>query len=90
MPPSTETIAETIAQALRQRMRGEVLVDEITLTRYATDMSMYEIRPLVVVVPQDVEDVVAVVWCLFLPSLPPWCCYLPANTPRTFLSLWWV
>jgi glycolate oxidase len=36
-------------------------VDEKTLTRYATDMSIYEIRPLVVVVPQDVEDVVAVV-----------------------------
>jgi FAD/FMN-containing dehydrogenase len=57
MPPSSETVA----QALRQRMRGEVLVDERTLTRYATDMSMYEIRPLAVVVPQDVEDVVAVV-----------------------------
>lgn len=42
-------------------MRGEVLVDERTLTRYATDMSIYGIRPLVVVIPQDVEDVVAVV-----------------------------
>jgi glycolate oxidase len=42
-------------------MRGEVLVDERTLTRYATDMSIYEVHPLVVVIPQDVEDVVAVV-----------------------------
>ena len=42
-------------------MRGEVLVDERTLTRYATDMSMYEVRPLAVVMPQDLEDVVAVV-----------------------------
>jgi glycolate oxidase len=53
--------SETVAHALRQRVRGEVLIDEKTLTRYATDMSIYEIRPLVVVFPQDVEDVVAVV-----------------------------
>jgi FAD/FMN-containing dehydrogenase len=51
----------TIAQALGKRMRGEILTDERTLTRYATDMSMYRIRPLVVVFPQDLEDVVAVV-----------------------------
>ncbi|MCP4542688.1 MAG: FAD-binding oxidoreductase [Chloroflexi bacterium] len=57
MPQSNETVA----QALRQRMRGEVLADERTLTRYATDMSMYEIRPLAVVVPQDLEDVTTVV-----------------------------
>ncbi len=57
MPPSSETIAH----ALRQRVRGEVLADERTLTRYATDMSAYRIRPLAVVVPQDVEDVAAAV-----------------------------
>jgi glycolate oxidase len=51
----------TIAQALGQRVRGEILTDERTLTRYATDMSMYQVRPLVVVLPQDLEDVVAVV-----------------------------
>jgi glycolate oxidase len=50
-----------LGQALRQRVRGEVLVDERTLARYATDMSMYQICPLAVVVPQDLEDVVAVV-----------------------------
>ena len=48
---------EKLSQALRQRIRGDVLVDEKTLNRYATDQSMYEIRPLVVVIPQDVEDV---------------------------------
>lgn len=46
---------------MRQRVRGEVLADERTLTRYATDMSMYRIRPLAVVVHQDVEDVAAAV-----------------------------
>ena len=58
MMPSS---SEKIAHALRQRMRGEVLADERTLTRYATDMSMYRIRPLAVVVPQDVKDVAAAV-----------------------------
>jgi len=52
---------EKIGQALRQRVRGEVLTDEKTLTRYATDQSMYQISPLVVVIPQDLEDVVATV-----------------------------
>jgi FAD/FMN-containing dehydrogenase len=49
------------SQALAQRVRGEVLDDERTLTRYATDMSMYQIRPLAVVFPRDLEDVVNVV-----------------------------
>lgn len=57
MPASSELIG----QALQQQVRGEVFVDERTLTRHATDMSMYEIRPLAVVFPQDLEDMVAVV-----------------------------
>jgi glycolate oxidase len=54
-------LSKAASQALRQRVRGEVLTDERTLTRYATDMSMYQVRPLAVVVPQDLEDVVAAV-----------------------------
>jgi FAD/FMN-containing dehydrogenase len=38
-----------------------VLDDDKTLDRYATDFSIYRVRPLVVVFPQDLEDVVAVV-----------------------------
>jgi glycolate oxidase len=53
--------SEQMGQALRRRVRGDVLVDEKTLTRYATDQSIYEIRPLAVVVPRDLEDVVATV-----------------------------
>lgn len=52
---------EKIYEALRQRVRGDVLVDEKTLTRDATDQSIYQIHPLTVVVPQDLEDVVATV-----------------------------
>ena len=51
---------EKIGQALRRLVRGPVRADDKTLDRYATDQSMYQIRPLVVVFPQDLEDVVAV------------------------------
>ena len=52
---------EKVGAALRERVSGEVSTDERTLTRYATDQSMYEIRPLVVVHPRDLADVLAVV-----------------------------
>ena len=52
-------MSEKISQSLKRQVRGEVLQDEKTLTRYATDMSIYEVRPLAVVVPRDLEDVVA-------------------------------
>ena len=44
---------EKIYETLRQRVRGDVLVDEKTLTRYATDQSIYEICLLAVVVPRQ-------------------------------------
>jgi glycolate oxidase len=52
---------ETIGPALQERVRGEVRTDERTLARNATDQSMYEVRPLAVVYPRDLEDVHAVV-----------------------------
>ncbi len=54
-------MTEKLTQALRHRIRGDILVDEKTLNRYATDQSMYKIRPLVVVIPQNLEDVVETV-----------------------------
>ena len=53
--------SEQVAQALRARVGGEVLVDERTLDRYSTDQSMYQVRPLAVVIPNDLGDVVATV-----------------------------
>ena len=53
--------AETIRQALEERVSGQVLADARTLERYATDQSMYQVCPLAVVVPQDLKDVVTVV-----------------------------
>ena len=52
---------DLLGQALQQRIKGEVRTDERTLSQYATDQSMYLIRPLAVVFPRDVEDVVTVV-----------------------------
>ncbi len=42
-------------------MSCPVRADDKTLDRYATDQSMYRVRPRVVVFPQGLEDVVAVV-----------------------------
>jgi FAD/FMN-containing dehydrogenase len=53
--------SKTVGRALMQRVAGDVLWDDRTLTRFSTDMSMYQVRPLVVVVPRDLADVVAVV-----------------------------
>ena len=41
---------------LRSILRGEVLTDDKTLTKFSHDYSIYEIKPLAVVFPDDVED----------------------------------
>ncbi|MEK6800190.1 MAG: FAD-linked oxidase C-terminal domain-containing protein [Planctomycetota bacterium] len=47
--------------ALRNRVRGEVRFDRLARAMYATDASIYEIPPLGVVTPRDIEDVIAAV-----------------------------
>ena len=44
-------------QELRDCIKGEVYFDDVTLGLYATDASMYQIRPMVVVLPFDETDV---------------------------------
>lgn len=46
---------------LQTNIRGEVLTDSVNLAAYSTDASMYQIKPLVVVVPLDEEDVIKAV-----------------------------
>jgi FAD/FMN-containing dehydrogenase len=48
---------ELLAEKLRELVRGQVLADEETLLRYSRDQSIYEIRPLAVVFPEDTADV---------------------------------
>ena len=46
---------------LNKNVKGEVYADEGTLGIYSTDASVYQIKPKVVVLPKDNEDVVSAV-----------------------------
>ena len=50
-------MARELIEALRQQIKGEVLSDEYSLGMYATDASIYQIKPVAVVLPLDEEDV---------------------------------
>jgi len=50
---------ERILEDLRGIVRGEVRCDDLFLQLYASDASIYEIRPLAVVRPRNAADVVA-------------------------------
>ncbi len=52
---------ERILADLRGLVRGDVRCDDVLLNLYSTDASIYEIRPLSVVRPRTLADVVAVV-----------------------------
>ncbi len=58
--PSTVDVDGLVA-ALRREVRGEVRDDAATRGAYATDASNYRQVPIVVVVPRDIDDVVAAV-----------------------------
>ena len=56
--------ATRLADSLRVKLKGDVRFDALSRTIYATDASIYEIIPLGVVLPRDVDDVVtAVIEC---------------------------
>jgi len=50
-----------LAAELKRIVKGEVVDDEATLTKYSTDASIFRIKPRVVVFPRDVEDIKEVV-----------------------------
>lgn len=50
-------MSKDLITALAHRIKGDVLSDEYSLGMYATDASIYQIRPVVVVLPRDEEDV---------------------------------
>ncbi|MDN5216051.1 FAD-linked oxidase C-terminal domain-containing protein [Fulvivirgaceae bacterium BMA12] len=52
-------MSKKLITALSDRIKGEVLSDEYALGMYATDASIYQIKPQVVVLPLDNEDVKA-------------------------------
>ncbi|MEJ2144356.1 MAG: FAD-binding protein [Acidobacteriota bacterium] len=48
-----------IIEALRAKLEGEVLTDQMSRALYSTDASLYQIDPLVVVLPRHDDDVIA-------------------------------
>ncbi len=52
---------DDLASKLREAVLGDVRFDVLSRTIYATDASMYEIMPRGVVLPKDIDDVVATV-----------------------------
>ena len=50
--------SKNIGHDLRGKISGEVLFDEISRTLFSTDACMYQIKPLGVVVPRSIEDVI--------------------------------
>jgi len=52
---------EELRQELRKKVRGKVFCDDVTLGIYSTDASIYQIKPVGVVVPLDEADVCAAV-----------------------------
>ena len=50
-----------LARRLKGAIKGAVLFDPFSRGRYSTDASIYQIEPLGVVVPEDAEDVEAII-----------------------------
>src|ERR1700737_2414949 len=57
----TQEQSATLESALRRNLRGDVRFDNGSRALYATDASNYRQVPIAVVIPRDVEDVIAAV-----------------------------
>ena len=51
---------EDLAEELRRRVSGEVRFDPFSRILYSTDASIYQMQPVGVVIPNNVDDVLAV------------------------------
>ena len=59
--PAPWSDSTALESALRRNLRGEVRFDNGSRALYATDASNYRQVPIAVVIPRDVEDVIAAV-----------------------------
>ncbi|MBM3740723.1 MAG: FAD-binding protein, partial [Acidobacteria bacterium] len=57
----SELIAGALAAELKATLEGEVRFDPVTRALYSTDASVYQIRPLGVVIPKTREDILKTV-----------------------------
>jgi FAD/FMN-containing dehydrogenase/Fe-S oxidoreductase len=48
---------ESLFITLKNSIHGDILTDEYSLGMYATDASIYQIKPLAIVIPKNIEDV---------------------------------
>lgn len=65
MPLATDVLdrsSTTLARALREVFKGEILADPFTRSLYSTDASIYEIEPILVAYPLDELDVRGCLW----------------------------
>ncbi len=51
---------------LKNSLHGDVLTDEYSLGMYATDASIYQIKPIAIVLPKNIEDVKATLKIAYL------------------------
>src|SRR4051812_4945901 len=59
--PHSTVDAERLGESLRQKIKGEVRFDAGGRALYATDASNYRMVPIGVVIPHDIDDVIATV-----------------------------
>ena len=52
---------QELANELRRKVSGEVKFDPFSRVLYSTDASIYQMEPIGVVIPRNVEDVLAIV-----------------------------
>ena len=52
---------EKLLQELKEIIKGDIAIDEQTLSHFSHDASLFEVKPAVVVYPKDQEDVEALV-----------------------------
>ena len=50
---------QKIGKEIRSKVDGKTLFDEFSRGRYSTDASVYQIKPLGVVLPKDTNDVLS-------------------------------
>jgi FAD/FMN-containing dehydrogenase len=59
--PQDPSLDDVLQSRLREEIEGEVLFDDFSRGRYSTDASIYQIRPLGVVVARNDQDIVRAV-----------------------------
>ena len=60
-PRARATESAELEVALKKRVSGEVRFDSFSRVLYSTDASIYQMEPVGVVIPRNVEDVLAVI-----------------------------